>query len=74
MSTLQISLAIAGAAVLVVVVAHGAWTSRKNRPRQATQPTQPTSTSGEMTADASPESDSLERQEPASDLVGRIGW
>ena len=62
MSTLQISLAIAGAAVLAVVVAHGAWTSRKNRPRQATQPT-----SGESTADASADGDSLERQEPAFD-------
>jgi hypothetical protein len=35
MSNLQIGLAIAGGAVLAVVVAHGAWTSRRNAPRQA---------------------------------------
>lgn len=34
-SNLQIGLAIAGGLVLVVVVAHGAWTSRKLKPRQA---------------------------------------
>jgi hypothetical protein len=62
MSTLQISLAIAGAAVLAVVVAHGAWTSRKNRPRQATQ-----TTPDESAADESIDSDPLARQEPAFD-------
>lgn len=35
MSTLQLSLSIAGGLVLAVVVAHGAWTSRRSRPRQA---------------------------------------
>lgn len=35
MSTLQIGLAIAGGVVLVGVVAHNTWTSRKNKPRQA---------------------------------------
>lgn len=35
MSNLQIGLAIAGGAVLVAVVAHGAWNARKNAPRQA---------------------------------------
>ena len=35
MSNLQIGLAIAGGVVLAAVVAHGAWTSRKNSPRQA---------------------------------------
>jgi hypothetical protein len=35
MSTLQIGLAVAGGLVLAAVVAHGAWTSRKNAPRQA---------------------------------------
>ena len=64
MSTLQISLAIAGAAVLVVVVAHGAWTSRKNRPRQATQLAP---ASGETTTDTSTDGDTLERQDPAFD-------
>jgi FtsZ-interacting cell division protein ZipA len=35
MSTLQIGLAIAGGVVLVGVVAHSTWTSRRNKPRQA---------------------------------------
>jgi hypothetical protein len=35
MSSLQIGLAIAGGLVLAAVVAHGAWNSRKNAPRQA---------------------------------------
>lgn len=35
MSTLQIGLAIAGGVVLAAVVAHGAWASRRNAPRQA---------------------------------------
>ena len=44
MSTLQIGLAVAGGLVLAGVVAHGAWTSRKNAPKQAT----PEVTSGEL--------------------------
>ena len=36
MSTLQIGLAIVGALVLIAIAAHGAWTSRRNQPRQAT--------------------------------------
>lgn len=35
MSALQIGLAVAGGVVLAAVVAHGAWTSRRNQPRQA---------------------------------------
>jgi len=35
MSNLQIGLAIAGGVLLAGVVAHGAWTSRRNAPRQA---------------------------------------
>ena len=35
MSTLQIGLAIAGGVVLAAVVAHGAWSTRRNAPRQA---------------------------------------
>lgn len=35
MSTLQIGLAIAGGVVLAAVVAHSAWTSRRQTPRQA---------------------------------------
>ena len=64
MSTLQISLAIAGAVLLIVVLIHGAWTSRKNLPKQASQ-----SVSAEAGGtDESPLSaDPLERQEPAFD-------
>ena len=36
MSTLQIGLAIVGALVLIAIAAHGAWSSRRNQPRQAT--------------------------------------
>ena len=35
MNTLQVGLAVAGAIVLAAVIAHGAWTSRKSRPKQA---------------------------------------
>jgi len=35
MSNLQIGLAVAGGVILAAVVAHGAWSSRKNAPRQA---------------------------------------
>ncbi len=38
MSNLQIGLAVVGGLVLAGVVAHGAWTSRRNAPRQATEP------------------------------------
>jgi hypothetical protein len=37
MSNLQIGLAVAGGVVLAALVAHSAWTSRKNLPRQAEQ-------------------------------------
>ena len=35
MSTLQVALAVSGGLVLAGLVAHGAWSSRKNTPRQA---------------------------------------
>lgn len=38
MSTLQVSLAVVGGLVLAGVVAHSAWSSRKNAPRQADEP------------------------------------
>jgi len=46
MSNLQIGLAVAGGLVLAAMLAHGAWTSRKNQPRQATpdDPIDPTRT------------------------------
>ena len=34
-STLQIGLAVAGGVVLAAVVAHGAWSSRRNAPKRA---------------------------------------
>ncbi len=68
-SSLQIGLAAAGGLVLAAVVAHGAWTSRRNAPRQAepepqdTQPMEP-SMDGEVPANA-------ERQEPSfNDVMG----
>ncbi len=41
MSSLQISLAVAGGLVLAAVVAHSAWSSRRNAPRQAQPETPP---------------------------------
>ena len=35
MSDLQFGLAVAGGLVLAAMVGHGAWTSHRNRPRQA---------------------------------------
>ena len=57
MSTLQVSLAVAGGLVLAGVVAHGAWSARRNLPRKATP--EPKS---EGAAD-----DSLQRLEPVLD-------
>ncbi|MCZ8295028.1 MAG: cell division protein FtsZ [Hylemonella sp.] len=41
MSTLQIGLAIAGGLLLAALVAHGAWTARRNQPRLAEPETAP---------------------------------
>jgi len=41
MSSLQIGLAVAGGLVLAAVVAHSAWTSRRNTPRQAAPEAEP---------------------------------
>jgi hypothetical protein len=38
MSNLQIGLAVAGGLLLAAMVGHGAWSSRRNRPRQADTP------------------------------------
>ncbi len=61
MSTLQISLAVAGALLLLLVLAHGVWTSRQNRPKQASNAAV---SSG---AAARSSGDQQERQEPAFD-------
>ena len=68
MSTLQISLAVAGGLVLAGVVAHSAWSTRKNLPKRATprEPApEPAPSAGvPLTLDA----DALaERQEPSFD-------
>jgi len=64
MSTLQISLAIVGLVVLAAVLVHGAWTSRKNVPKQASQvadantgKVNETPTSGELEERREPEFD-----------------
>jgi len=57
MSTLQISLAVAGGVVLAAIVAHSAWTSRRNAPKQADPATPEEAASREA----------AERQEPAFD-------
>lgn len=62
MTTLQLSLAIMGGLVLAIVVAHGAWSARKNLPRQPEPDPLAPGTAGEPPLDASPE-----RQEPGFD-------
>ena len=65
-STFQISMAVAGGLVLAGVVAHSAWSSRRNRPKQATPPAIP-----EPEAAKTPVPDELrenrERLEPSFD-------
>jgi hypothetical protein len=64
MSPLQISLAVVGAVLLLVVLLHGAWTSRKNLPKQASHE----ANAGVGQGDEVPGlTDPLERQEPAFD-------
>ena len=66
MSNLQIGLAIAGGLILAAVVAHSAWSARKNQPKLAT-PQIPTDE-----APTQPFNDGLEeRQEPSFD--GDVG-
>ena len=60
MSSLQIGLAVAGGLVLAAVVAHSAWTSRKNAPRQAQPESVPSEGSPEPLAET-------ERQDPGFD-------
>ena len=72
MSTLQISLAVGGSLVLVGIVAHGAWSARKNLPKQATpQPAsdiEPAHAPGQENYFQLDDIDGLpERQEPSFD-------
>ncbi len=68
MSNLQIGLAIAGGLILAAVVAHSAWSARKNQPKLATP---------EAPADQPPTQDLtdplLERQEPSFDTDTELG-
>ena len=59
MMTLQIGLAVAGGLVLAGVVAHSAWSARKNKPKQAT----PERTPGQA---AEPEHNPSQAAEPAA--------
>lgn len=68
MSNLQIGLAIAGGLLLAGVVAHSAWTARKNQPKLAT----PEVPAGEPLAPTS-SSDAAERQEPSFDNDSSLG-
>ncbi|MDP3309960.1 MAG: cell division protein FtsZ, partial [Polaromonas sp.] len=68
MSTLQISLAIIGGLLLAIVVAHGAWSARKNLPMQPTpDPVAPAiePTVGDLTSHG--EDSQPERLEPGFD-------
>lgn len=65
MSTLQIGLAIAGGVVLAAVVAHSAWTSRRNAPRQA-QPE--LSVDGAAPSDQEPTLSEIDLDTPAFSL------
>lgn len=62
MSTLQISLAVVGGLVLAAVVAHSAWSTRKNLPKQAS-PKDP----AQELAQAQDPAAQAERQEPSFD-------
>ena len=71
MSNLQIGLAIAGGLILAAVVAHGAWSARKNQPKLATVEDAPVAGSQPLDIDFSID----ERQEPSfsSDLTSEQG-
>lgn len=70
MSTFQISLAIVGALVLLAVVLHSAWSSRRNLPRRAVPPAAPRQEpAGTSPHDEGPAADEdlTRRQEPSFD-------
>ena len=80
MSTLQISLAVAGGVILAGVVAHSAWSSRRNAPRQPTppegDPTAPMPPRDELSGDSvhnaivTTDGAETERREPSFDTGG----
>lgn len=61
MSNLTVGLAILGGLILAAVVAHGAWTSRKNAPRRA----QPESAAAPAGTPRQPQASDDDRAEPA---------
>jgi hypothetical protein len=68
MSTLQISLAIIGGLVLVIVVGHSTWSTRKNLPKRATPEVMDAATSEPPLSSQETSSDALsQRQEPVFD-------
>ena len=79
MSTLQISLAVAGGLILAGVVAHSAWSSRRNAPRQPTPPDNGAAESMHLrenepgdisrTTSAAPDGLDDERREPSFDTA-----
>ena len=62
MSTLQLSLAIIGGLVLAIVIAHGAWSARRNLPRQPDPDPFASAPADALPSDAQPE-----RREPGFD-------
>jgi hypothetical protein len=70
MSNLQIGLAIAGGLLLAGVVAHSAWSARKNQPKRAT----PETPSGESPKQTYTHTDGMaERQDPSFDGDSSLG-
>ena len=84
-TSLQISLAVGGGLVLAGIVAHGAWSARKNLPKQATPkpvpvgpepvpPQEPENPLQPPIPTLMPEPDALaERQEPSFDIDTGLG-
>ena len=72
MSTLQISLAVAGGLVLAGVVAHSAWSARKNQPKRAT-PEASTDQPPAQTPEGEATDTLAERQEPSFDADSGMG-
>lgn len=68
MSTLQVSLIVAGAVVLLAVLLQGVWSARKNQPKKAVQASAPVGDGAVGTGPIEPSLDALDgRQEPAFD-------
>ena len=67
MSTLQISLAVAGGLVLAGVVAHSAWSARRNLPKRATPEAVPAQEPTPAPVAGASAAGEAERQEPSFD-------